>query len=365
MRILQTIYDDIRNPWWGGGGAVRVFEISRRLARRHEITVVTGNFPGAVSEEEIEGVRYIRVGYPNNRWVSRLSFTVMANRWVRKANVDLWVNHFSAFSPVMIQKDPVILVFYHVVGRHALKKYPLIGIASWVAEEYTLRSHHHILTIAPSVEALIREKLDNREADIRCIFTGIDSSCFTTVPAEQNYILYLGRYDLYMKGIDTLLSAFSDVVKRCPAIRLKMAGRGKDLVQVKQIVHHLRLTDRVDLLGPISDEEKHRLLAGALMVCMPSRFEGWGIVAIEAGAAGKPVIGTTIPGLSDAIRDGETGLLVPPNSSKALSETILRLLDDPAERHRLGTNGRNYARNFDWDRIAEEEETYYLTVVSR
>ncbi len=94
---------------------------------------------------------------------------------------------------------------------------------------------------------------------------------------------------------------------------------------------------------------------------MPSRFEGWGLAAVEASAAGKAVVATRIPGLADAVRDGETGILVEPESASALASGLRRLLEDPRERRRLGRSGRRWAERFTWDRVsAAQEEIYHL-----
>ena len=99
-------------------------------------------------------------------------------------------------------------------------------------------------------------------------------------------------------------------------------------------------------------------------MCTPSRYEGWCIAAVEAAAASKPVIGTKIPGLVDAVRDGETGILVPSGDVGAIADAIRRLLDDPGERARLGAAGRIWAENFTWDRIARDQEQVYEAIVA-
>ena len=102
----------------------------------------------------------------------------------------------------------------------------------------------------------------------------------------------------------------------------------------------------------------------ALFICIPSRYEGWGIVAIEAAAASKAVIGTNIPGLADAIRADETGLLVPSENPEALASAMNRLLGDAPLRKRLGQAGRKWATQFTWDRTAQAQEQIYLKVAT-
>ena len=84
------------------------------------------------------------------------------------------------------------------------------------------------------------------------------------------------------------------------------------------------------------------------------------MVAVEAAAVGKAVLGTDISGLRDAVRDGETGLLVPAEDIAALAEGMRSLLADDQWRRRLGDQGRAWARNFDWNRLAKEQEGVYF-----
>lgn len=124
------------------------------------------------------------------------------------------------------------------------------------------------------------------------------------------------------------------------------------------------LLDRqVDLGGEVSDSEKQELLRRCLAVVMPSRYEGWGIVAIEAAACGKPVIGQKVTGLIDSVRDGETGILVPYEDVDALAAAINRIVHDDELRHRMGTAGRKWARNFSWDEAARKQEEFYYKVL--
>ena len=80
MRITHLIYDDLGNPWLGGGGAVRAREIYRRLAPRHQITLICGAYPGAPSEERVDGIRILRVGSQRSYALSRLTYALSALR---------------------------------------------------------------------------------------------------------------------------------------------------------------------------------------------------------------------------------------------------------------------------------------------
>ena len=104
MNILHTLYDDINNPWCGGGGALRTWEIARRLSHKHQITILTGAYPNAPREETIDGVHIRRVGSDRSYLLSRMSFAYHASREIAHANTDLWVHQFSAFAPLFVSK---------------------------------------------------------------------------------------------------------------------------------------------------------------------------------------------------------------------------------------------------------------------
>lgn len=362
MKILHTIYDDVDNPWCGGGGAVRAMEINRRLARKHEITLLTGHFPGAAREEERDGIRIRRVGTCRNYLLSRLSFSALASRALAKRPFDLWVYDFSAFSPVYAlpsRQARSVMVFHHPISAHATRKYPGIGLMAAAAEGLHTRLHRRIIAVSPSTARHLKRGA-RPNTRVQTVCNGVSHPALAATH-EEDYILFFGRLDTYNKGIDVLLPAFARLKPRHPDVRLVLAGRGTEarLNELMSVSRSLGISDRVELTGPVSEAKKWNLYAGAVFTCQPSRFEGWGIAAIESGAAGKAVIGTEIPGLVDAIQRDRTGLLVPAEDPEALAGAMNRLLEDSRLRAELGNNGRAWAASFSWDRIAREQERIY------
>ncbi len=344
---------------------MRALEIYRRLADRHEITLVSGLFPGAEPEAEIDGIRLIRVGSARSYALSRLGYCRRAVAQLQRLEWDLWVNEFSAFAPLRVPaalRRRGLLFFQHFMGHHALAKRPLVGGVSWLAEERALRAYERILTVSPSVQMRIQEKLKGRDMSVDCVCNGVAERYFALEAVEEPYLLYFGRIDIHTKGLDVLLSAFARIAPEYPQLELKLAGRGsaEQLAKVRDLVRREGVEGRVEVVGAVDDETQGELLRRALMVCMPSRYEGWGMVAVEAAAVGKAVLGTDISGLRDAVRDGETGLLVPAGDVVALAEGMRSLLADDERRQRLGNQGREWARCFDWNRLAKDQEGVYL-----
>ena len=366
MKICHLMYDDIDNPWLGGGGAVRAMELYRRLSSRHEITIVSGLFPGAELETERDGIRFVRVGSARSYALSRVGYCRAAVAQLQRLEWDLWVNEFSAFAPLRVPaalRRQGLLLFYHFMGLHALAKHPLVGGVAWLCERRVLRAYGRILTIAPSVQARVERYAP--DAAVELVYSGVDRRFFALESEEAPYLLYFGRMDIHTKGIDLLIAAFAEIADECPEIGLKLAGRGtpKQLARVRGLVRRAGLEGRVEVIGSVGEELQGELLRRALVVCVPSRYEGWGMVAVEAAAAGKAVLGTDIDGLRDAVRHDETGVLVPSEDVGALAEGMRALIVDDARRRALGAAGRTWAGRFGWDRLAEDLAEVYLGAV--
>ena len=394
MRICHLIYDDPENPWLAGGGSARVREVYRRMAERHRITVISGPFPGAEPVMEMNGVRHVRVGSARTYAGSRIAYCRHAVAELRSRRWDLWVNDFSPYAPLRVPstvRRRGILVLHHVLGRHALKHRPLLGPVAVAAERRASRAYPHILTVSGATQVRILDIRGNTPTGptgptgpgardgrcftrgigripngVECIPNGVDEAWFAETAVEESYILFFGRIDVYQKGLDTLLPAFAPVALERPDIELRLAGGGhpKHVRQMQEMVAQLGLGHRARLLGRVPREELLELARRALFVCMPSRFEGQGIVALEAAASGKAVLATDVAGLNEAVINGETGLLVPPGDTEALTHGMQRLLDDRRLRRRLGERGRaRVRRDFTWDGIAERIEDAYLRVL--
>jgi len=173
-----------------------------------------------------------------------------------------------------------------------------------------------------------------------------------TIPAEIGEeadppeILYAGRM-VEEKGIRELADAASD-------LNLVIAGDGP--------LRHLL----PQAMGLVPHDELERLYARAAIMVIPSYREGLSVVCVEAMAHGLPVVASDIPGLAELVVDGETGLLVPARDAAALRSALLRLLDDPDLRRRMGRAGRDRVRErYDWRQIAHETLATYERALER
>jgi phosphatidylinositol alpha-1,6-mannosyltransferase len=169
--------------------------------------------------------------------------------------------------------------------------------------------------------------------------------------AGQTVLLTVARL-VRRKGHDTVLDALEIVRREFPDIHYLIVGDGPARAELGRTVRRLGLHDRVTFAGFVPDEELPGCYAAADLFVMVSRelpakgdVEGFGIVYLEASAAGRPVVAGRSGGVSDAVEDGVSGLLVDPEDPRAVAEAMARLLRDPGLRVRLATAGRERVRD--------------------
>lgn len=170
------------------------------------------------------------------------------------------------------------------------------------------------------------------------------------------------------KGQDLVLRAFADIQRQWPSARYVLIGPDQWQGTLQRLAADLHVPG-VHFLGPVIGEElvKYYQLCD-LFVLAPrldgASFEGFPMVYLEAGASGKPVIGTRCSGVVDAIRDGITGLLVPPEDVGALTAALAQLLEHPARARMMGQAGWKHARRHAWPRVAEQLSAIYREVLA-
>jgi phosphatidylinositol alpha-1,6-mannosyltransferase len=162
------------------------------------------------------------------------------------------------------------------------------------------------------------------------------------------------------KGVDTVLRALAEARKINPNLAYVIIGQGEEADNLRHLISDLKLEACVKLLTRIDDVEKTHWLQLCDVFVMVSRdldgdYEGFGIVYLEAGLAGKPVIAGNSGGVADAVIDDETGIMIEPDNLQALTDVILELAEFEGLRRRLGDAGRLRAiNNFNWNNQAKK-----------
>lgn len=175
------------------------------------------------------------------------------------------------------------------------------------------------------------------------------------------------------KGIDTVIQALPAILTIHPNATYVVVGCGPDLARLEQLARNTGVLRHVRFEGDVEDDQLPAIYERADLFLLPTReiladdeIEGFGIAYVEAAAAGVPSIGANVGGVPDAVLDGITGLLVPPDSPAAVATAALRVLGDRELRTRLGENGRaTVERDLNWDRAAKEVRSVVSEVVTQ
>jgi phosphatidylinositol alpha-mannosyltransferase len=199
---------------------------------------------------------------------------------------------------------------------------------------------------------------------------GVESEHFSsnTTPIdefmdEKLNILFVGRLEK-RKGVEYLLEAYKRVKREIPESRLIVAGPGTRLRhKYEKRIKRSGLED-VIFTGYVSYDDLPRYYKTADIVCSPATGkESFGIVLLEAMAAGKPIIASDIEGYASVLTHGAEGILVPPKNPEKLAEALLSLMDDKPLRQQMGARGQLTAVEYDWNRISQNILNYYWKVL--
>lgn len=181
------------------------------------------------------------------------------------------------------------------------------------------------------------------------------------LPPKQPFILNVGTFE-HKKGQDTLIRAFREVHRVFPEFCLVVIGRsGKAEQSLQRLVAGLELSNHVVLIRDLPHPRVAAFLDKARLFVLSSREEPFGIVLLEAGVFGLPVIATAVGGVPEILEHDVTAYLVPPDDVSAMAAKIISLLETPAESKRLATNLRSHvAQNFSWERAYQK----YIRIIT-
>ena len=354
MRILHLCYDHPQNPWCGGGGAGRTWQVNRILAARHDITVCCGAFPGAGRRDEPFRVRVM--GRARRYVESRLKY-ILTSRRVDCRPYDIVIEEFSYYAPVFARfgGTPVVTILQGRHGLDALRARGVYGLVSLASEYLLLPRRRAVIIDSPHLAGALHPA-----ARRTVIGLGTDPPP-DLPPRGEDHVLFVGRLDVWHKGIDTLIAAWAGLGEDQRRWPLVLVGGG-DVGEVENLVGRHRAAD-VILRGRADHADVLRAMRRAAFVVMPSRMEGFGLVAAEALAVGVPVIVSAIPSLQAIVPHGEAGLQVPAGDAGALSRAMARLATDDNLRRRLAAGAARIGVRFTWQEIAAAQEAFYRETV--
>ncbi|TMD30066.1 MAG: glycosyltransferase family 4 protein [Chloroflexi bacterium] len=264
-------------------------------------------------------------------------------------------------SPIVLRASTSVNVAtFHAYGGWS----PAYEFGSRAMRRYADRLHGRI-----AVSAAARHFIDRYfPGDYKVIPNGVDVLRYQrAVPLARwqdgiHNILFVGRHEP-RKGLLDLLAAYRILRKTGCRCRLLVVGTGPQEREARRYVLTRRVQG-VEFLGRVSDQEKAQLFRTA-DVFAATGGESFGIVLLEAMAAGAPIVASDIHGYKGVVRRGVHAVLVPPREPKAIAAATARLLGDPGLRARMSESGRARAEEFSWERITGKVEAYYGFVIRR
>jgi len=203
-----------------------------------------------------------------------------------------------------------------------------------------------------------------------------EAKSFIGLPLNERMILFVGRIEP-LKGVDTLIRAISmlrlnDVSNQHP-VHLAIIGGEPDagpeemnaeMIRLQQLCHNLCMDRMVVFLGKRGQDTLPYYYSAAEVVVMPSHYESFGMVALEAMACGTPVVASQVGGLAFLVQDGLTGYSVPDQDPHALADRLARILGDASMRSQMSEQAANYARQYSWSIIAAQVAKVYEEIIS-
>lgn len=355
-----------------GGLEIAVANLCREfVAHGHKVEVLTTRWPrGLASEDVVEGIRVHRLPFalPTLRGRGMLTSPIR------------FVQSWLGFERVL-RSGPYDVVNLHYLSEAAFyaglccrpRGLPIVASTHGSdiealppgADSPRTRLARRTLRVAAAITANSRSLADAvcrlmgqaPHQGVTVIGNGVRVEEFdraadaATVPARP-FVLGIGRLTP-VKGFDLLIRAFGTVARRMPELRLVLVGQGNEEAALRQLAAECGISSRVVFAGRVPNQGVAAFLQRCEFLVVPSRREGFGIVALEAMACRKAVVATAVGGLPEIVSDGSTGLLVQERTPEAMAAAMLRLLDEPQLAPQLGRQGRQVVESrFTWESVA-------------
>lgn len=349
-----------------GGVQSHVLQLAEVMrARGHTASVLAPSSPHVKLPDYVVSAGKA-VPIPYNGSVARLQFSPAVHgrvrRWLTDGNFDvLHLHEPNAPSLSMwalrVAEGPIVATF-HTSTTRSLTLSVFQGM---------LRPWHEKIVGRIAVSDLARRwQMEALGSDAVEIPNGVDVASFASASRLHGYprpgktVLFLGRYDEPRKGMAVLLDALPRLVEQFPGVQLLIVGRG-DQDELRSsagvLAGHLRF------LGQVDDAGKASALRSADVFCAPNTGgESFGIVLVEAMAAGTAVVAGDLHAFRRVLRDGEAGCLVPVSDSAALADALVAVLRDDVRRERYIAAGAEAVRRYDWSVVANQVMRVYETV---
>lgn len=389
MKKLRLAVFNTQPPLFLGGVERRILETAKRLQSEVNITMYSGTKAGLRKATRLNGLTVVPCFstdsvFPLDNWT--FNQTLARNAGAFKA--DVYEAHTASGYGLLkaFRKHGVNVPFVQTVHGVLADEYAqaylrggmsfrarLANFFMWelaIREGEAARNATLVVTIGKYSRRKILQFYNVDPAKIRIVPNGVDTQRFQPTgdcqkvrqrirAGDRQIVLFVGRL-IPRKGLGYLVEAAKRIVKERRETLFVIVGNGPLRNRLVSDVENAGLAGNFAFLGDVSDEELPKIYRGCDVFALPSIQEGQGIALLEAQASAKPVVAFNLSGVTEALRAGETGLLVKPADSGEFAEALLRLLSDVSLRAKMGVAGREFvSRELSWDISARRMLSVY------
>lgn len=375
-----------------GGLGRHVHHLATELvAAGHEVVVLsrrpTGTDPSThpSTDETVEGVRVVAAAQDPHEFTfatDMMAWTLAMGHAMLRAGLALgdwrpdvvhahdWLVAHPAIALAQFFDVPLVSTIHATeAGRHSGWVSGPLNKQVHAIESWLVRDSDSLITCSASMHDEITDLFGPELADVRVIPNGIDTAGWPFARRTDNgtpaELLYFGRLE-YEKGVHDAIAALPRIRRTHPGTTLTIAGEGTQQDWLVEQARKHKVLKAISFVGHVDHSGLLGLLHRATAVLLPSHYEPFGIVALEAAAAGAPLVTSNVGGLGEAVIDGQTGVSFPPRNIAALAAAVRTVLDDPAAAQRHATAARNrLTSDFSWQTVASETSQVYLAAKRR
>lgn len=391
MRIMHIAWEYPPLVYGGLGRHVHALTVAQAAAG-HEVTVVTQQHPDAPTDSIVDGVRVVRhaptpdiVFEPQHliAWVTTLDDALATSACAlvpellpEMVHCHDWMTTHAGVTAAAAADAPLVATI-HATERGRHQGYLPNDISATVdsVERHLSNEATWVIACSRAMRAEVQRQFDVPADKISVIPNGIDTRHWRTTPAEKEaarhrwaphgpLLVFSGRLEAE-KGIFTLIDAMPAILASRPDTQLIVAGQGGQSARFDEVVAERNLGDHVRRTGWLPEADLKAMIAASDAAIIPSLYEPFGLVALEAMSLGAPVMCARTGGLADIVTDGQTGLLFRPGDPADLARAALAILDDPAAAaHRATLATASLRVQFDWRVIARDTVAVYEYLTS-
>lgn len=390
MRILHLSWEYPPVVYGGLGRHIHALA-EAQAALGHDVVVLTQHADGEAPDEVVGGVRVVRVPHdpPHVPMADLLAWVMGFGHGLARAGMRLgrdwqpdvvhghdWlVAHAAAQLKTLFEVPLVATVHATEAGRHQGWLPSDLSRAIHTTEWWLTYEARRVITCSSHMRWEVTRLFDLPPAKVTVVPNGIDLAHWQVdaddvARVRARYagrgplVLFTGRLE-WEKGAHTLVEALPGLLARLPGVRLVLAGQGSQQQELHATAKRLGLGQHVRFTGWLPDDQLPLLAAAADVAVVPSIYEPFGMVALEAVAAGTPLVVADTGGLRELVAHGVTGVHFTPGDVDGLVDAVVSLVDDEVLARRMVSRGRKVlARDYAWTSIAERTDEVYRAAAS-